>query len=483
VAGSRQAGGKKAGRSRRLWWWPLAVLVACTAVALGSSGAKGGFSGSIVNAGDAAQTGTLLTAGTSGGTTECDLGTTAYSPISVTNTAPCSGGLFPQGKLPVALTTSTTSTSIKADGSLSSTAASLVATACGPVQMANSTLASDPQLVRGDTFTYGQTGPLGGSKALGLNGSSAYTADVNQVAGPATSSYTELIWFKATTGGTLMGFADTQTPTGVASWDKMLWVDNTGHVVYGVYPGSTVEVTSTKTYADGNWHLAVATLNTTNGLTLYVDGAVQGTNTTTKSAQAYNGYWHLGWDNVTSGWADSPTDPYFTGSLADAAVLPSALSAAQVTALYGSTTQAAWAVTLGADAPTDTWTLGDSGTGVYTGAVPGVTPAPCAMVDATIGLSSPSASCIVPASNTACGAPAGTTTLATIGASGTTALKVAPTLTTPITVTTTVERDLVNTTTLYPNATGLHLSMSLSIVAVNSSFSATLNWPGENVEL
>ena len=84
---------------------------------------------------------------------------------------------------------------------------------------------------------------------------------------------------------------------------------------------------------------------TYNGATLafYVDGRLIGTNTTS-AAQAYNGYWRVGGDNL-NGWNLDPwgsnsqgtTQPhsyYFNGTIADAAVYPAALSAAQVTAHY-----------------------------------------------------------------------------------------------------------------------------------------------------
>ena len=78
-------------------------------------------------------------------------------------------------------------------------------------------------------------------------------------------------------------------------------------------------------------------------LALYVDGQLIGTNTSS-SAQGYSGYWRVGGDNL-SGWNLDPwgsnsqgtTQPhsyYFNGTIADVAVYPAALSAAQVAAHY-----------------------------------------------------------------------------------------------------------------------------------------------------
>ena len=85
-------------------------------------------------------------------------------------------------------------------------------------------------------------------------------------------------------------------------------------------------------------------------MTLYIDGHLVGTNATT-SAQDYNGYWRIGGDNL-NGWNLDPwgsnsqgtTEPhsyYFNGTIADVAVYPAALSAAQVSAHYAAALQPA----------------------------------------------------------------------------------------------------------------------------------------------
>ena len=90
----------------------------------------------------------------------------------------------------------------------------------------------------------------------------------------------------------------------------------------------------------------MATYNSSGGsnnMALYVDGRLIGTNTTSP-AQAYSGYWRVGGDNL-NGWNLDPwgsnsqgtTQPhsyYFNGTIADVAVYPAALSAAQVAAHY-----------------------------------------------------------------------------------------------------------------------------------------------------
>jgi len=87
----------------------------------------------------------------------------------------------------------------------------------------------------------------------------------------------------------------------------------------------------------------ITCLDPSAGMSLYVDGQLVGTNANTV-AQSYSGYWRVGGDNL-NGWNLDPwgsnsqgtTQPYsyyFNGTMADVAVYPAALSAAQVGAHY-----------------------------------------------------------------------------------------------------------------------------------------------------
>ena len=465
----------------RGWWWPPAILLGCALVTLGIRGAEGGFTASVRNVGDITQSGSLLTSASSGGTTECDLGTATYNPIATTNTATCTGTVAPAGLLP-ATGTSTASTLVTDKGSIAGTSASVVTGACGPVELINSATSLDSMLVRGVTLSYAKSGPLTGGTGIGMSGTSAYAADVTAVPGPATTSFTEMIWFKTTSAGSLIGFTNTPISSGAGEWDKMLWVDNGGHVVFAVYPGSTVELTSSAaTYLDGHWHLAVGSLNTSTGMSLSVDGGTPVTNST-KSAQSYSGYWHVGWDNEGIGWSDPPTNPFFNGTLADAAIFPSALTTGQVATLYGSGSQSAWASTVASDGATNSWTLGDSGTAAYLGAVPGVAPSACSFVDATIGAVAATTTCAAPVSSSTCAAPTSAVTLTTVS-NRTTSLSVYPSPSQTLTFIWTLARDGTNNTSSYPDAVGLHFTVPLTVVVGANGFSASLAWPGEDVIL
>ena len=155
----------------------------------------------------------------------------------------------------------------------------------------------------------------------------------------------------------------------------MIWLDPAGHVVAGVYPGTTEEISSPQVYDNGAWHLVAVTLSATGpspGFRLYVDGALVASSTSVTSAQPYSGYWHVGWSNATQSWPDAPSDAYFTGTLAGVGILPSALSAANVAALFASSSFVNYSSAVGAFAPSAYWSLQDSGTTPYVGAVPGL---------------------------------------------------------------------------------------------------------------
>ena len=80
-------------------------------------------------------------------------------------------------------------------------------------------------------------------------------------------------------------------------------------------------------YNNNAWHHVVATQSTRSGMTLYVDGALQGTNPQT-GAQAYTGYWRIGGDTT---WGPQP---WFAGTLDEVAVYSVALTPAVVAAHY-----------------------------------------------------------------------------------------------------------------------------------------------------
>ncbi len=227
------------------------------------------------------------------------------------------------------------------------------------------------------------------------------------LATPGPQTFSIAAWFKTSTkNGSIIGFTTLQTNATPTMWDRHIWIDANGYLVFGVYPNGYFEVsssaTTTKNYADGNWHhvvVTVAPVSATVGTVLmYADGALVagsvGNETITGSdpAQVYGGWWHLGWSNASSTWPDAPTNPYWTGSLGQVAVFPSVLSAANVTSLYaaGSASSYLTAVTGGVAASNAFWPLDEQ-------AAPGS--APCSYIAATVQAGS---TCVYPIEAGAC---------------------------------------------------------------------------------
>jgi hypothetical protein len=285
------------------------------------------------------------------------------------NYNPCtSGSPVPTGTLSNTASSSA-STAIDSVGSLNASAATVALASCGPPQMVD-TAGGNTGLAYG-ALTFQNSGPLA-TTAITTNGSTGWGETINSYANPETFSV--VAWFRTTGAGGIIGFANAQNPTTATpgDHDRLLWIDNTGKLVWGIYSGAVDEVTSTAAYNDGNWHMAVAEIGSS-GESLWVDGARVANTTTVTTAQTYTGWWSIGYASTTN-WADAPTSDYFNGSIAQVAVIPSQLVAAQITTLYSTdTTLTAYTGGVNALGPTNYWQLNDTGTVPYEGTVPGGT--------------------------------------------------------------------------------------------------------------
>jgi hypothetical protein len=105
---------------------------------------------------------------------------------------------------------------------------------------------------------------------------------------------------------------------------------SSGQLFFGTWTGATNMVTSPGSYNDGNWHFAVITQGI-DGMHMYVDGAQVASSSAT-GAQSYTGYWQLG-GTVTAGWPNQPSAA-FSGSISDAAMYRSELTAGQIQAQF-----------------------------------------------------------------------------------------------------------------------------------------------------
>ncbi len=166
-----------------------------------------------------------------------------------------------------------------------------------------------------------------------FDGSDDYVWEDDYVPGP--SVYTIETWIKTTTtrGGKIVGYGNgrPRTDTGAfrnsGSYDRHIYMDNSGRLTFGAFTGSTVTVRSAAAYNDGTWHHIVASQGS-GGMALYVDGVRVGQNSNT-NAQSYYGVWHVGGDNL-SGWPNRPSSDFFTGQIDETAIYRSVLTRQQV---------------------------------------------------------------------------------------------------------------------------------------------------------
>lgn len=181
----------------------------------------------------------------------------------------------------------------------------------------------------------------GTSQCLYVNANYATT-------GYAPNTFSLEAWFRtgSKSNGRIIGFGNVRNGAWDATYDRHLYLDKDGRIVFGVYPGAVALVYSGAgtNYADNNWHHVVATLSSA-GMFLYVDGDLKMSKTTVTSGEGAHGYWKVGCGNL-SGWRNAATDAggstaldyngpsYFTGQIQYAAVYSVALSAAQAKEHY-----------------------------------------------------------------------------------------------------------------------------------------------------
>ncbi|HUZ08070.1 MAG TPA: LamG domain-containing protein [Candidatus Paceibacterota bacterium] len=168
--------------------------------------------------------------------------------------------------------------------------------------------------------------------ALQLDGSTGYVTTFETFSDP--QSFTVSIWFKTTTtqGGKLVGYGDASTgPSG--NYDRNLYMDNQGHIVFGVNPGPIEVISNMVPCNDGNWHQAVGTLSAVTGLSLYIDGVLVSNNPAFNAAQNFDGVWKIGYDNLNN-WPDLPASYFFNGTVDEVQIWGTALSAGDIAANF-----------------------------------------------------------------------------------------------------------------------------------------------------
>jgi hypothetical protein len=143
-----------------------------------------------------------------------------------------------------------------------------------------------------------------------------------------STNFTLTGMFKTTvaSGKKIVGFQSTQSGEVGASYDKNVYVDTSGKLVWGVYDGAVQIITSAITVNDGAWHHFAATHDFTNTrMELFVDGVSQGTiNKRTNDGTTWlriGSFYQGGWPGGLNG--------YWPGSLSHIGFYPGVFTAEQ----------------------------------------------------------------------------------------------------------------------------------------------------------
>lgn len=166
-------------------------------------------------------------------------------------------------------------------------------------------------------------------KAVALSGSAQYMSTA--VAWSVPSEFSLSLWFRGLQAGRLMGLGAQGTGLS-ATTNCQLFLDDSGHLCFGVVSGSPRVLQAPGNYLDSLWHLGTATFSPVTGMVLYVDGVAVATNPLVTTASAYSGYLRIGEDNL-AGWPLEPSTDY-EGSVDDALVYSRALLSTEVATLY-----------------------------------------------------------------------------------------------------------------------------------------------------
>jgi hypothetical protein len=195
---------------------------------------------------------------------------------------------------------------------------------------------------------------------MGFNGSSSIINTTQLYDNPQV--FTETARFRTNSlagGGIVQLFSPSTT-----QHDRIMYVNTSGQLTFGIYNGTTTVITSPNSTADDDWHFGVAILSSA-GMALYVDNMLVASSPAT-GAQNYAGVWQIGY--LRGGWPEDGA-LYFYGDIAQVALYLYAFSPAQVaahTAAAQSTTPGVYAATVLADSPVAYWPLTET-TGVIAG--------------------------------------------------------------------------------------------------------------------
>ncbi|MCM2429708.1 LamG-like jellyroll fold domain-containing protein [Streptomyces sp. RKAG337] len=183
--------------------------------------------------------------------------------------------------------------------------------------------------------TLGNPGPFSDQQTAAFNGTTSRIQIPDAQTGSTAASAE--VWFATTHGGGIL-LNQQSAPIGgtVTSTTPQLWVGSDNKLYGGFYTTSgSVQMVTTGTVTDGKWHHAVLSASPASQ-TLYLDGTQAATKTTSPLSVSGRSTDYLGAGTTGSGWSGltNGTVAYFNGSLAEAAVYRSALTAQDAAAHF-----------------------------------------------------------------------------------------------------------------------------------------------------
>lgn len=188
-------------------------------------------------------------------------------------------------------------------------------------------------------ITYGQPDPVtdDADGAILLDGSTGYVLAPSSAGVSGTGGFTVAAWIKTTSTDDEPIIV--QQPTfNDPSFNVRLLKNASQKAYFEVVEGGIAGIIGgTTNINDGAWHFIVGVRESGGTMRLYIDGTQEATGTSAANLTAYP---------VWIGGGGLLTSPYFSGSLDEAAIYPTALSATRVSAHYA-------ARTAGADERTD----------------------------------------------------------------------------------------------------------------------------------
>jgi hypothetical protein len=191
----------------------------------------------------------------------------------------------------------------------------------------------------GASLTLGEPGiPASGPGSLNdtavlFSGSDQIETSTENTSIPLNNFYEE-IWFKTTSQGGILQFANSQagTPT---SYDRMFYVGTDNKLYYACFALGYKVLSSVNTVTDGSWHHAVGVVQANHNMQLWLDGAMVASNTNTSQVGNFSGWWRIGYAYTNAaGWTNHPSAYFFTGTLAQVSWGAPALVPAQIVAHY-----------------------------------------------------------------------------------------------------------------------------------------------------